>query len=48
MQRTSRPLPGGSYDWKNDAGFGSVDAEAAVDEAATFEYRADITKKVAS
>jgi subtilisin family serine protease len=48
MQRTSRPLPGGSYDWKNDAGFGSVDAKAAVDEAATFEDRADITKQVAS
>lgn len=48
MQRTSQPLPGGSYDWKNDAGFGAVDAEAAVDEAATFEARTDITKKVAS
>lgn len=46
LQRTSRPLPGGSYDWKNDAGFGAIDAAAAVREAATFNLRNDITKRV--
>jgi subtilisin family serine protease len=48
LQRTSRPLPGGTYDWQNDAGFGAIDAEAAVREASTFNLRNDITKKVMS
>ena len=29
LQRTARPLPGGSYEWRNDAGFGAIDAAAA-------------------
>jgi subtilisin family serine protease len=48
LQRTSRPLPGGTYDWQNDAGFGAIDAEAAVREASTFNLRNDITEKVTS
>ena len=33
LLRTARPLPGGSYAWGNDAGFGRINAAAAVDEA---------------
>jgi len=33
LQRTARPLPGASYDWGNDVGFGRIDAVAAVEEA---------------
>jgi subtilisin family serine protease len=43
LQRTSRPLPGASYEWQTDAGFGEVDAAAAVREAQTFSERTDIT-----
>ena len=46
LQRTSRPLPGGSYEWRNDAGFGAVDAAAALAEAASFDEREDIGGKV--
>lgn len=43
LQRTSRPLPGGAYDWRNDAGFGAIDAAEAVREADSFDDREDIT-----
>ena len=43
LQRTSRPLPGATFDWKNDAGFGQIDAEAAIKEAESYDRRADIT-----
>ncbi len=33
LLRTARPLPGASYDWGNDVGFGRIDAVAAVEEA---------------
>lgn len=46
LQRTSRPLPGGSYEWRNDAGFGAVDAAAALAEAASFDEREDIGGRV--
>jgi subtilisin family serine protease len=39
LQRTARPLPGGSYDWKDDCGFGRIDADAALTEAAEFSQR---------
>lgn len=42
LQRTSRPLPGASYSWKNDAGFGQIDPEAAIDEAIRCNDRFDI------
>lgn len=41
LQRTAKPLPGGSYTWVNDAGFGRVDPEAAVAEAQNFSRRTD-------
>jgi subtilisin family serine protease len=39
LQRTARPLPGASYEWRNDAGYGVVDPVAAVEEARTFNQR---------
>jgi subtilisin family serine protease len=42
LQRTSRPLPGADYTWRNDMGFGQVDAEAAVMEAKAYDRRKDL------
>nr|WP_306469166.1 S8 family serine peptidase [Bradyrhizobium sp. NBAIM08] len=42
LQRTARPLPGNSYEWRNDAGFGVIDAEAAIEEARTFNERTEV------
>lgn len=39
LQRTARPLPGLSYDWGNDVGYGRIDAAAAVQEAVTINER---------
>ncbi|MGB8506800.1 MAG: S8 family serine peptidase [Pyrinomonadaceae bacterium] len=41
--RTARPLPGGSFKWLNSAGFGRIDPEACIREAATINDREDIT-----
>jgi subtilisin family serine protease len=43
LQRTSRPLPGSTYDWVNDAGFGRIDPEAAIQEAISFTNRRDLS-----
>jgi subtilisin family serine protease len=45
MQRTARPLPGVNYEWANDAGFGVIDPEACLQEAAALSKREDITRK---
>ncbi|MBV1686353.1 S8 family serine peptidase [Novosphingobium sp. G106] len=42
LQRTAKPLPGASYSWANDAGFGVIDAAAAVAEARTFSDRREV------
>ena len=42
LQRTARPLPGASYAWSNDAGFGVIDAAAAVREAQGFSERKEV------
>lgn len=42
LQRTARPLPGASYEWRNDAGFGVIDPAAAIDEARTFNQRIEV------
>jgi subtilisin family serine protease len=42
LQRTARPLPGASYEWRNDAGFGVIDPAAAVEEARTFNQRIEL------
>ncbi len=43
LQRTAKPLPGGTYEWVNDAGFGRIDPEAAIAETEKFSSRSDIT-----
>jgi len=43
LQRTCRPLPGHAYDWRNDTGFGAIDADEAIKEAASFDRRVDMT-----
>jgi subtilisin family serine protease len=42
LQRTSRPLPGGDYAWKHDAGFGRINPEACLQEAAVLNEKAPL------
>ncbi|HEX6741428.1 MAG TPA: S8 family serine peptidase, partial [Sphingomicrobium sp.] len=42
LQRTTQPLPGGSYSWSNDCGFGVINPAAAVAEASTFAERREV------
>ena len=45
IRRTSQPLPGSSYAWQNDAGFGVIDAQACMREAVRIGQRVkDLTK----
>ena len=37
IQTTSMPLPGHDFAWRNDLGFGVIDAAACVEEAAAYE-----------
>jgi subtilisin family serine protease len=39
LQRTARPLPGGDFVWKNDAGYGRIDPEECLKEAAVLNER---------
>lgn len=39
LQRTARPLPGASYQWVNDVGFGTIDPKAAIEEARAINRR---------
>lgn len=43
MQRTAQPLPGATYVWKNDAGFGRIDPDQCLQEAASVHARKDRT-----
>jgi subtilisin family serine protease len=45
LQRTARPLPGASYDWINDVGYGRIHPDGAVAEAMTINTRTDLEKK---
>ncbi|MCX2933390.1 S8 family serine peptidase [Mycobacterium sp. CVI_P3] len=42
LQRTASPLPGASYAWVNDMGFGAIDPEPAIHEAALINQRIEI------
>jgi len=42
--RTARPLPGASFKWLNDAGFGRIDPEACLTETELINHREDKTK----
>ncbi|MEW6363163.1 MAG: S8 family serine peptidase [Acidobacteriota bacterium] len=44
IHRTARPLPGADFQWANDAGFGRIDPEACLAEAAEVGTRKDITR----
>jgi subtilisin family serine protease len=41
LKRTAKPLPSHSYEWRNDSGFGLIDAAAAVEEARVFDQRVE-------
>jgi subtilisin family serine protease len=43
LQRTARPLPGASFAWANDAGFGVIDPDRCLEEAASTGVRQDVT-----
>jgi subtilisin family serine protease len=43
MIRTSKPLPGEDYKWRDTSGFGIVDVQACLDEAKTIREKKDIT-----
>jgi subtilisin family serine protease len=43
LLRTSKPLPGADYNWRNDAGFGVIDAKACVAEASRIHRPKDLT-----
>ncbi|MGH2608726.1 MAG: S8 family serine peptidase, partial [Tepidiformaceae bacterium] len=43
LRRTSRPLPGGTFAWVTDAGFGRIDPAACLHEAARLLEREDRT-----
>ena len=43
MQRTAQPLPGATFAWKNDAGYGRINADACLAEAQAVNSREDHT-----
>lgn len=43
VQSTARPLPGGNFSWLNTAGFGRLDADRCLQEAAAINNREDKT-----
>jgi subtilisin family serine protease len=45
LHRTARPLPGGTFEWADDAGYGAIDATACVTEARRAMTRKDLTGK---
>jgi subtilisin family serine protease len=45
IKATARPLPGSTYAWKNDAGFGVINPEACVREARSVEARQGVKEK---
>ncbi|MBM3784294.1 MAG: peptidase S8 and S53 subtilisin kexin sedolisin [Acidobacteria bacterium] len=44
LHRTAQPLPGADFQWRNDAGFGQIDAAAAIQEALTFNDRVPVAE----
>jgi subtilisin family serine protease len=42
IRRTARPLPGASFEWTNDAGFGVIDPDACIEEARRINDRKDL------
>lgn len=44
LHRTCRPLPGSAFKWANDAGFGRIDPEACLVEAARANERTEVAR----
>jgi subtilisin family serine protease len=44
IKRTARPLPGASYTWLNDAGFGRINPDACILEASKVNTRKELNK----
>jgi subtilisin family serine protease len=42
LRRTARPLPGASFEWTNDAGFGVIDPDACLEEVDLIDERKDL------
>jgi subtilisin family serine protease len=42
LRRTARPLPGASFEWSNDAGFGVMDPDACLAEVVRVNARKDL------
>jgi len=42
LRRSARPLPGASFEWVNDAGFGVIDPDACLEEARHINERKDL------
>lgn len=42
LRRTARPLPGASFEWANDAGFGVIDPAACLEEVQRVYERKDL------
>jgi subtilisin family serine protease len=42
LRRTAKPLPGASYEWTNDAGFGVIDPDACLAEVDRLDDRKDL------
>ena len=42
LRRTAKPLPGASFEWRNDAGYGQIDPAAAIAEAQSFDRRREV------
>jgi hypothetical protein len=42
LRRTARPLPGASFAWANDAGYGRIDPEACLTEVRYINTRKDL------
>jgi subtilisin family serine protease len=42
LKRTAKPLPGAGFEWTNDAGFGVIDAQAALAEVDLIDERKDL------
>jgi subtilisin family serine protease len=45
LKATARPLPGGTYEWVNDSGFGIINPDACVEQAVLAHTRTEITDK---
>lgn len=43
LQRTAKPLPGATFSWKDDSGYGQIQPDLCLEEAALINDKEDIT-----